>query len=121
MIENILMEEPPYINDSLSTYISKSFFIHNSREVAFGEHVVGQDPDCQNGKCFPKVIKRNISKIIYHNDYSGGPNHKNDIALIRLESDVPLFDENPSLSGAKPICLPWSEDSPARNLEDGVS
>jgi len=88
-------------------------------EVAFGEHVVGEDPDCQDGKCFPKVIKRNISKIIYHEDYSGGPNHKNDIALIRLESDVTLFDENPTLSGAKPVCLPWSKDSPARNLEDG--
>ena len=83
--------------------------------------MVGEDPDCQDGKCFPKVIKRNITKIIYHEDYSGGPNHKNDIALIRLESDVPLFDENPTLSGAKPVCLPWSEDSPARNLEDGVS
>ena len=97
------------------------FFIYHSSEVAFGEHVVGEDPDCQYDKCFPKVIKRNVSKIIYHKDYSGGPNHRNDIALIRLESEVPLFDENPTLSGARPVCLPWSKDSTARDLEDGVS
>ena len=32
-----------------------------------------------------------------------------------------LFYIRSMLSGAKPVCLPWSEDSDARDLEDGVS
>jgi len=103
-------------------------------EVVLGEHVVGTDPDCpignRQGKCNPPVIRRKIDQnrdIILHEDYDdkGSPTFKgagqpyNDIALIRMDEAVTLFQEDPKISAANPICLPWSEDSLAYFLEEG--
>merc|ERR1712004_231066 len=85
-------------------------------EVVSGEHVVGKDPDCNRDKsiCNPSVIRRNIDSnrdIIVHNGYDQKQAYKHDIALIRINDPVPLFQENPQISAANPICLPWSEDN----------
>lgn len=44
---------------------------------------------------------------------------KNDIALIRLNESVPLFNEDSTISSITPVCLPWSKDNFARNLKAG--
>ena len=79
----------------------------------FGEHVVGTDPDCKTErglkKCSPKVITRTVSKAIVHENYNTKDN-KNDIALLRLNESVPLFNENPIISAVLPVCLPWSNE-----------
>jgi len=85
-------------------------------EVVFGEHVVGKDPDCNRDKsiCNPSVIRRNIDStrdITVHEGYDAKQAYKHDIALIRINNPVPLFQENPQISAANPICLPWSEDN----------
>ena len=41
----------------------------------------------------------------------------NDIALIRLSEPVPLYSENPTLSGAEPVCLPWASDLAANRIQ----
>ena len=83
---------------------------NNFSEVVLGEHVVGTDPDCSgDDNCFPSIIKRNISEFIWHEDYSGAPEERNDIALLRLESEVPLVWENRKISALQPVCLPWNE------------
>jgi len=96
-------------------------------EVVLGEHVVGKDPDCnQKGNiCNAPVIRRNIDAnrdIIVHEGYEAGfkAGFKNDIALIRMDEGVPLFQEDPTISSANPICLPWSDDSYAYFLEEGT-
>ena len=35
--------------------------------------------------------------------------NKYDIALLRLDEPVPLFEENPKKSFANPVCLPWNK------------
>ena len=81
-----------------------------------GEHVIGTDPDCNQRKtfCNPKVIRRAITKkdIIVHKDFARvSGNLINDIALIRIDETVPLYQDDPTISAASPICLPWSENS----------
>ena len=102
------------------------------REIVLGETIVGEDPDCWGrgspSKCLTGIIKRYISKIIVHDDYSEAPNKReytglpdtqNDIALIRVDRPIPLFSEDSSLSSIIPICLPWLENDPGRNLAEG--
>ena len=102
------------------------------REIVLGETIVGEDPDCWGrgspSKCLTGIIKRYISKIIVHEDYSDVPNKReytglpdtqNDIALIRVDRPIPLFSEDSSLSSIIPICLPWLENDPGRNLAEG--
>ena len=89
-----------------------------------GETIVGEDPDCWGSgspsKCLTGIIKRYISKIIVHEDYIGVENHfQNDIALIRVDRPIPLFSEDSSLSSIIPVCLPWLENDPGRNLAEG--
>lgn len=91
----------------------------NIVEVVLGEHTLGTDPDCELANCAPKIIKRKVAKSISHEDWNAGT-VENDIALLRLDQPVPLFDENPDVSHIKPICLPWSEEDPVRGLEDWV-
>jgi len=93
-------------------------------EVVLGEHVVSTDPDCNRKKtfCNPKAIRKNIDinrDIIVHEGYDKKKQYKHDIALIRMDEGVPLFQEDPKISAANPICLPWSEDSYAHWIEDG--
>ena len=93
-------------------------------EIVLGETIVGEDPDCWSSgsprKCLTGIIKRYISKIIVHEDYIGYKNNfQNDIALIRVDRPIPLFSEDSSLSSIIPICLPWLENDPGRNLAEG--
>ena len=77
--------------------------------------MVGRDPDCNRDKTSCNlVIRRDIDStrdIIVHEDYDEKQGYKHDIALIRINDPVPLFKENPTISTANPICLPWSEDT----------
>ena len=59
--------------------------------------------------CNPPVIRRGVKKIIRHENFDkNDKNYKNDIALVRLDQAVPLYLEDPKISGARPICLPWN-------------
>ena len=84
--------------------------------VILGEHDLKQDPEPGN------VAKRTvigIEEIIIHEDYSNilGPN---DIALIRVNESIPLYNpNNPKLSNVRPICLPWNRNDPGRELNSG--
>ena len=88
-----------------------------------GEHKIGTDPDCQTGKtgnliCQPKKIVRKPAEVFVYENYDNVTEF-NDIALIRLNEAVPLFQENPSESYANPICLSWLEDDPMQELKEG--
>ena len=84
-----------------------------------GEHIVNQDLDCEKDRCNPPVIRRGIKKIISHENYDkNDKNYENDVALVRLSEAVPLYLEDPKISGAKPICLPWNNDDFGRKTED---
>lgn len=95
-------------------------------EVVLGEHKVGTDPDCSRDRkhCNPPKITRKIDldrDVIYHENYQTPKKFSNDIALIRINEAIPLFQENPRISAVNPICLPWSEDDTffAWDLRDG--
>ena len=71
-------------------------------EVVLGEHVVGRDPDCNGGaekrKCAPKRLTRKVAKFKTHEKFTTTKgNNKYDIALLRLEKEVPLFSDNPKV------------------------
>ena len=87
-------------------------------EIVLGEHQISTNPDCSNGNCNARVISRKVGKIIKHENYDPAK-IKNDIALIRLDRPVPLYNENPKKSAAMPICLPWDENLSARYLQEG--
>ena len=87
-------------------------------EIVLGEHQISTNPDCRNGNCNARVISRKVDKIIKHENYDP-KKIKNDIALIRLDRPVPLYNENPKESAAMPICLPWDENLTARSLQEG--
>ena len=86
-------------------------------EVVLGEFEVGKDPDCAGNKCNPRAIKRGIRTLIVHENYNK-KSFANDISLIRLDRAVPLYQENPDISGAKPICLPWKQNDYGRVIEN---
>jgi len=96
-------------------------------EAVLGEHVVGKDPDCPRNtqdktKCNAPVIRRKIDAnkdITVHEGYDPKAQFKHDIALIRMDEAVPLFQENRALSSANPICLPWSDNSYAYFIDEG--
>ena len=82
--------------------------------IIVGEHVLGVDPDCTKvggfaKLCNPNKIKVNIANVTIHEDYDP-INNANDIALIRLDTLVPLHNEDASKSVIAPICLSWNED-----------
>ena len=99
-------------------YLCTFFF----SEIVLGEHIVNQDPDCDDvikDRCNPPVIIRGIKKIIRHEKFdTNDKNYKNDVALVRLSEAVPLYLEDPKISGAKPICLPWNNNDFGRKTED---
>ena len=72
------------------------------REVVLGELNVKTDPDCKKSdptKCAPRKITRKITtskdQIILHENYISGIDIlKNDIALIKLNEPVTLYDED---------------------------
>ena len=50
----------------------------------------------------------------------GSNNQVHDIALIRLNEPVPLYDEDPTKSLVTPICLPWRENDLNRTFKRAV-
>ena len=89
--------------------------------IALGEHDLGTNSD-YNGKA-ADVIYRGIEKIIRHEKYNDslqGGAGPYDIALIRVNESIPLFDEfDKKKSNVKPICLPWNRNDPGRELDSG--
>ena len=85
------------------------------------------DPDCtRNTKiCAPPKMVFNITsrdQIIIHEDYDPlSKTQTNDIALIRLNKPVLLYNEDPKMSLVSPICLPWNEKDPGRNLKQNTT
>ena len=73
----------------------------NFSEVVLGEHKVGRDPDCNGGaekrKCAPKRLTRKVAKFKTHEKFTYTKGNKYDIALLRLEKEVPLFSDNPKV------------------------
>jgi hypothetical protein len=64
--------------------------------------VVGRDPDCNGSgekrKCAPRRLTRKVAKYKTHEKFTNAKgNDKYDIALLRLEKEVPLFSENPKV------------------------
>ena len=97
------------------------FFVF--REVVLGEWRIHSNPDCTTSlygrrTCSPRKITRKVRNFIIHENFDRRK-LKNDIALLRLDQAVPLFEENPDISGASPICLPWDIDNFARDLIKG--
>ena len=45
-----------------------------------------------------------------HESYDDEPAFNHDIALIRLDQEVPLNSEDPKNSWVLPVCLPWAKD-----------
>jgi len=90
-------------------------------EVVLGDLVVGEDPDCDSGSCNAPVIKRRVTKsdITVHENYDKENLFINDIALIRLDEAVPLFQDDQTKSSVVPVCLPWAEDSYPYSVKDG--
>ena len=65
------------------------------------------------------MITRGVKKIIQHEKFDkNDKNYKNDVALVRLSEAVPLYLEDPKISGAKPICLPWNNKDFGINKKD---
>ena len=73
------------------------------RQIVLGDLNIGRDPECEkkrrpgsrgdNGVCI-RNITRSASKVIVHEDYNpSAALVTNDIALIRLDEPVPLFDD----------------------------
>ena len=77
------------------------FLLSCYREVVLGELRIDTDPDCTNNgrSCAPRKITREIKtddQIIVHENYQpGSQTQANDIALIRLNEPVPLYDDDP--------------------------
>jgi len=88
--------------------------------IALGEHDLERKIDEEGAA---NVIYRGIEKIIIHDKYDknfqrGAAPY--DIALIRVNESIPLFDKNDeTLSNVKPICLPWKENDPDRKVDSG--
>jgi len=70
-------------------------------------------------KCAPKRLTRKVAKFKTHEKFTYTKGSKYDIALLRLEKEVPLFSDNPKVSFASPVCLPWNETDIGRNMSSG--
>ncbi|KAL1404035.1 hypothetical protein pipiens_005477 [Culex pipiens pipiens] len=80
--------------------------------VRLGEHTISNEgKDCQETECADVPVDRNIEKITVHEDYdANSKNQLNDIALVRMDRDVP------SSHYIQPICLPTQESLNSRNI-----
>ena len=68
-----------------------------------GELTVAKSPDCND--C-PREYKRKPVEVIVHEKFDDSISQSPyDLALIRVNRSLTLFDENES--GVVPICLPW--------------
>ena len=74
-----------------------------------GEYESRRDPDCEDDnpdKLCVHNVTRTVSKVIIHENYGpGGGSVINDIALIRLNEPVPLFDDSQKVYNIKMYLL----------------
>ena len=72
-----------------------------------GDHDIDRNPDCNQGDCSYSV-RRKPEKIIRHEKYDcSNPNSPNDIALIRMDRIVHLWEGETGITSVFPVCLPW--------------
>ena len=79
------------------------------------------DEDCEYPFCNAPIIKRQINAnrdVIVHERFNETGNLEYDIALIRIEEAVPLYQENEFQSSVSPICLPWNTNLDKETQED---
>jgi len=91
-------------------------------EIVLGEHDKRTDPDANNSETVAKAIRRKPANITLHEDYHvlGRVNLQNDIALIKVNEIIPLYGidgRSTQESTASPVCLPWRENDPGRDLK----
>ena len=55
------------------------------------------------------ILHCEFAQLSVHQGIPDGEYFRNDIALIRLDESVPLYNEDPTKSFAMPVCLPWPE------------
>ena len=58
-----------------------------------GDHIIGEDPDLFMDSTYVPKITRKVNKTKIHGEYSSN-SFENDIALIKMDSPVPLFDQH---------------------------
>ena len=84
--------------------------------VILGEHDLQQDPDGDRAKRFNRTIQNIIVHEGYDKGFQGGAS-PHDIALIRVNEMIPLYNENdPKISNVIPVCLPWNINDPGRQI-----
>ena len=87
--------------------------------MILGEHDLKQDPDGNRAKRFIRPIQYIIIHEGYDKGFRGGAS-PHDIALIRVNEMIPLYDEkDPQISNVKPVCLPWNINDPGRQIYTG--
>ena len=84
------------------------------RIIVLGELTVAKSPDCD--EC-PREYKRKPAEVIVHEKFDDSIGQSPyDLALIRVNKSLTLFDENQS--GVVPICLPWAAGNPVEYLQE---
>ena len=79
------------------------------------------NPDCSRGFCAAPILKRKPIEITRHENYdSRDPTSTHDIALIRVDEIMPLWNEDSKISSVMPVCLPWKSNDPGRKLRLGT-
>ena len=83
-------------------YKKNKNYLLDFRQIVLGDWRIGRNPDCESGKpgqrrgaktCVYNVT-RSVEKVIVHEGYNpSAALVTNDIALIRLDEPVPLYDE----------------------------
>lgn len=88
---------------------------HPSQQVRLGEYDRRQDPDCNVNdpkECAPPVRDYDVESFVGHPDLDDDA-ARNDIALIRLKSDVTFEDH------IQPVCLPDTQSKPNEYIISG--
>ena len=71
-----------------------------------GEHDLNSETDCTEDEqiCSPQPQEMEVEKVVFHANYSKPKPFQNDIAIIKLASDV-VENDYVSL-----VCLPYTDD-----------
>jgi len=115
------------INNYYILTAAHCFLNGNPSMIALGEHDLNKKKDRKgpNGKNAADVIHRGVEKIILHEGYDPdlqGGAAPNDIALIRVNESIPLFDGIlPPSKIVSPICLPWKRNDTGRELDSNTT
>jgi len=89
---------------------------HELVEIALGEHDINTNPDGDSAE----VVRKKPKKITVHEKYDK-ENDKSayDLALIRMDTPVELWDGDTKDSAVYPVCLPWETTDPGHALRLG--